>query len=174
MKKLFFIAMMIVAGIGTANAQKSKFGVTSGFYNLGIKASNSGISASADGSGFYAGVFGDFELSESFNLQPEIHYAMAFNNGSDSKQIVLPIMLKYYVAEDFNLQAGPQLDVVLNGTPGLNSFGLGLGFGAGYDFSDKIFATGRYGLGLTNRLENAPSGVNVKFNTIQIGIGYRF
>jgi len=174
MKKLFFIAMILFASIGTANSQNSQFGASGGFYNLSVKASNSGFSASADASGFYAGVFGEFVLSESLNLQPEIQLAMTFSDGESSEQIVLPVMFKYYVSEKFNVQAGPQFDLILEDSPGVNNFGLGLGFGAGYEFSDKFFASGRYGLGLTNRLEDAPSGVNVKFNTIQIGFGYRF
>ena len=174
MKKLFFIAMIMIAVVNTANSQNSKFGTTGGFHNLSIKASSSGISASADASGAYAGFFGEFELSESLNIQPEVQFAIVFSDGESSEQIVLPIMFKYYVSEQFNVQAGPQLDFALNAGPGINTFGIALGFGAGYDFSDKFFASGRYGLGLSNRLADAPSGVNVKFNTIQVGIGYRF
>lgn len=174
MKKLLFIAMITIAGLGTANAQKAKFGAVAGFHNLSIRASNSGISASADGSGFYAGFFGEFTLSETLNLQPEIQFASSYNDGEAGNQIVLPVMLKYFVAEEFNLQVGPQFDFALDSGPGVKSLGVALGFGAGYDFSDKFFASGRYALGLNNRLENAPSGTTVKFNTIQIGVGYRF
>ena len=45
-------------------------------------------------------------------------------------------MFKYYVSEKFNVQAGPQFDFVLNGGPGINSLGVGLGFGAGFDAED--------------------------------------
>ena len=73
-----------------------------------------------------------------------------------------------------NLQAGPQLDFVVSESDGVNAFGLGLAIGAGFDFSDKVFATSRYVFGLRNRIEDAPSGVSVKFDTFQIGLGFRF
>jgi hypothetical protein len=174
MKKALFILVILCVGNFTMNSQNSQFGSTAGFYNLSIKASSSGLSASADASGFFAGFYGNFNLSESLSLQPEIQLGMTFSDGESSEQILLPVMFKYYVSEKFNVQAGPQFDFVLNGGPGINSLGVGLGFGAGFDFTDKLFASGRYGLGLTNRLEDAPSGVTVKFNTIQIGIGFRF
>lgn len=172
MKKVLFIAMITIVGLGTVNAQK--FGATAGLHNLSIKATNSGLSASVDATGFYAGFFGEFQINESLNFQPEVQFAVSYNNGDSAEQIVLPLMMKYYVSDKFNVQAGPQLDFALDSGPGLKSLGIALGFGAGYDFSDKFFASGRYALGLSNRLPNAPSGLNVKFNTIQFGLGYRF
>ena len=83
-------------------------------------------------------------------------------------------MAKYYVSEKFNLQAGPQLDFVVSESEGLNTFGLGLAIGAGYDISEKFFISTRYAFGLTNRIEDAPSGISAKFDTFQAGLGYRF
>jgi|TARA_B110000967_G_scaffold100904_1_gene103558 hypothetical protein len=51
---------------------------------------------------------------------------------------------------------------------------LGLAIGAGYDISEKFYISTRYALGLINRLEDAPSGVSMKLNTFQAGLGYRF
>jgi opacity protein-like surface antigen len=83
-------------------------------------------------------------------------------------------MAKYYVSEKFNIQAGPQFDFIADDSDGANKFGVGLGFGVGYDISEKIFAATRYSLGLSNRIQDAPSGISSKFNTFQIGVGYRF
>ena len=105
----------------------------------------------------------------SFHILPELQYA----NSADNT-LVIPIMAKYYVSEKFNLQAGPQLDLFLSAPAGFNSLGFGLGFGGGYDFSEKIYVTTRYSLGLSNRVENAPAGASIKFDTFQIGVGYRF
>ena len=83
-------------------------------------------------------------------------------------------MLKYHVSQKFNLQAGPQLDYLLSDSEGLNAIGFGLGFGAGYDFSEKIFVSTRYALGLSNRFADAPFGISLKLDTFKIGLGYRF
>ena len=175
MKKLLVIAALAFAGLGSVKAQEVSYGVTAGFHQLSLKASGGGgYTASANASGFYAGFFGEFKIDEKFNIQPEIHFASTYKDGDSSNELIVPIMAKYYVSEEFNVQAGPQFDYILDSdTTGVNKFGLGLGFGAGYDFSDKVFASARYSIGLTNRLKDAPSSVSAKFNTFQIGIGYR-
>jgi len=174
MKKVLLIAVMAIGGLCNVNAQKANFGATAGFHNFTLKGSGGGITASTSASGFFVGFTADFNVSESFNIQPELHFVQTSKNGESVEQIVVPIMGKYYITDEFNLQAGPQIDVVISESTGLNTIGLGLGFGAGYDFSDKIFATTRYAFGLSNRVEDAPSGVSMKFDTFQIGIGYRF
>ncbi|WP_165730483.1 porin family protein [Polaribacter sp. 20A6] len=175
MKKLLVIAALAFAGLGSVKAQEVSYGVTAGFHQLSLKVSVvEDFTLSTDASGFYVGFFGEFKIDEKFNIQPEIHFASTYKDGDSSNQLIVPVMAKYYVSEEFNVQAGPQFDYILDSdTTGVNKFGLGLGFGAGYDFSDKVFASARYSVGLTNRLEDAPSGNSIKFSTFQIGIGYR-
>lgn len=172
MKKVFFVAMLAL-GLGKVVAQSS-YGVTAGFHNFTIKASNGPITASTDASGFYAGFFGDFSVSDNINIQPEIHFVSTFKSGDSVQQLVVPVLAKYYFSDEFNVQAGPQFDFVLSDTVNINDFGLGIAFGAGYDFTEKVFATARYSFGLTDRIENGPAGVSSKFDTLQIGLGYRF
>lgn len=174
MKKVLLIAVVALLGLGNLSAQDSKFGLVAGFHNLSIKASGGGSSISVDGQGFYVGVSGEFYLSEELNLQTEFQYSSATKNGDSTDLIVLPIMVKYYVSEQLNLQAGPQFDFIVSESDGANVFGLGLGIGAGYDITENLSLNTRYAFGLSNRLEDAPSGVTLKFNTFQAGLGYRF
>ena len=169
MKKVILAAILVVASLSSLKAQKIKYSATAGYHSLSLKVSAGGFGISASKSGFYVGVAGEFQVAEKFSIQPELQYA-----NSDESTLVMPIMAKYYVSEKFNLQAGPQLDMFLNAPAGFSSLGLGLGFGGGYDFSDKMYVTTRYSLGLSNRAENAPAGASIKFNTFQIGIGYKF
>lgn len=174
MKKVLFIAVVALLGLGNVNAQQPTYGVTAGFHNLSIKASGNGLSVSSDGQGYFVGFFADFNVSENFNIQPEVHFASAYQDGESANEIIVPIMAKYFVSEKFNVQAGPQIDFITEESDGLNKFGVGIAFGAGFDFTENIFVATRYSLGLNNRLENAPSGTSVKFNTFQVGLGYRF
>ena len=174
MRKSILIAVMTLLSLGALSAQNTSYGATAGYYNLTIKASDGDISASIDLNGFYAGFFANFKLSEQFSLQPELQFGTSSKDGESIEQILLPMMVQYKVSEKFNLQAGPQFDLVVSESDGINAFGLGLGFGAGYDISNKFFASARYAFGLSNRIEDAPDDVSQKLNTIQIGIGYRF
>jgi opacity protein-like surface antigen len=173
MKKVLFIAVVALLGLGNLNAQDAKFGAVAGYHNLSMKVSEDSASVSADGNGFYVGVSGEFTLSETLNLQTELQYASA-SQGDSANLIVLPILAKYYISDEFSLLAGPQLDFIVTESEAVKDFGLGLAIGAGYDISEKFYISTRYALGLTNRLEDAPSGVSMKLNTFQAGLGYRF
>jgi opacity protein-like surface antigen len=174
MKKVFLIVSIVLLGFGNVNAQETKYGITSGFHRLTISSSALGLTLSQNASGFFVGFFADFNFSEKFNIQPEIHFASTYNEGESANEIIIPVMAKYMVSEKFNLQVGPQFDFITEESEGLNKFGVGLGFGFGYDFSDKLFVASRYSLGLTNRIQDASEDFSSKFNTFQIGLGYRF
>ena len=174
MKKVLFIAVVVLLGLGNVSAQKTSYGVTAGFHSLDISVSGDGLTVSTSGSGYFVGFFADFNVSDNFNIQSEIHFASAYQDGDAANEIIIPVMAKYYVSEKFNIQAGPQFDFIVDESEDVNKFGVGLGFGAGYDFSEKIFVSTRYVLGLSNRLADAPSEISLKLNTFQIGLGYRF
>jgi len=174
MRKIVCIAVMALLGFGNVNAQEFKYGIIAGFHNLSISASDEGITVSADGQGIYAGVFGEYNLSENLNLHTEFQYASASKDGESTNLLVLPILVKYYVSEQFNIQAGPQLDYITSEVEDANDFGVGIGVGAGFDISKNFFINTRYTFGLSNRLSELPSGVSIKFNIFQAGLGYRF
>lgn len=174
MKKVFFITFLSLLAFTNLNAQKTSFGASSGFHMLTAKASYQGVTASESASGFYLGLFAEVEVSEKFKIQPELLYASTFKDGESGNEIIIPVMGKYYVSEKFNIQAGPQFDYIIDESDGVYKVGLGLGLGLGLNISEKVFAVTRYSLGLTNRLQDAPSGLTTKFNTFQIGLGYRF
>ena len=174
MKKIIFIAIIALVSFETLNAQDTTFGASAGYYNLSLKESMSSFSFSTNASGFYVGFFADIEVGEPFSIQPELQFGSAYKEGESVDQILVPIMFKYNISSEFNIHAGPQLDLIVSESEGINTFGLSLGFGIGYDISDQFFISTNYALGLTNRLEDAPSDISLKFNTFQAGIGYRF
>jgi len=174
MKKVLLVLSFVLLGFVNANAQETKYGVTGGFHNLTISASAGGFTVSDGATGFFIGFFADFNVSEKFNIQPEIHFASPYQDGESLNEIIIPVMVKYLVSEKLNLQLGPQFDFVIDESEGLNKFGVGLGFGLGYDLSDKVFVVSRYSLGLNNRIQDTSIGVTSKFDTFQIGLGYRF
>ncbi len=178
MKKVCLVAIMAIFSLSNLNAQGASFGVTTGYHNLTIRASAGGASVSSGESGIFAGFFADITVSDKFHVQPELHYAAIFASGDTGNELIVPIMAKYYPSEQFFVQAGPVLDVILDDSEGLKTFGFGLGAGVGYEFSDKLFATTRYSFGLNDRLEDIIGSfigdLNTKFNVFQIGLGYRF
>ncbi len=178
MKNVLFIAIVLLLGFGKVNAQETSFGIKAGYHNLIAVASANGTSASDGISGIYLGFLADISISEKMKIQPELQYARVSENGGEGNSLIIPVMFKYYVTDQLNFQAGPVMDLILDESEDdVNTFGFGLGAGIGYDFTDKVFITGRYSFGLSDRLEvNDPllSGVSVRFDIFQVGLGYRF
>jgi len=169
------------------------FGVTAGFINGSGDISIAGfdlgdISDDLDvinGGGFFVGLLAEIEATEKLFIQPEVLYSSIGDEGA----IIIPVMAKYYIADSFNLQAGPQLDF-LTGIPDLvkeaiKTVGFSLGFGAGYDINESFAVQAKYTVGLTNRIDNdlsdlipgSISGIlspELKTDTFQIGVVYKF
>lgn len=174
MKNLFLIAFITLFSI-TVTAQKSNFGLVAGYHNLGQKVSVDPLSVTVNASGFYAGFFGEFSLGESINFQPELLFSTASLEGESLNELLIPLMIKYYVSKEFSLSAGPQLDLILEDTGDeTKSLGIGLGLGAAYELSESFFLSTRYSLGLTNRIDDTMFNSSLKINTFQVGLGYRF
>ena len=185
MKKLLFFIVLIVMCYNV-NAQDqptnysgdNSFGVKAGFTSLSISASTSGVSVSEDASGFYAGIFADFSLSEKFSIQPELLYVNISESGESSGFLLIPILAKVKITEEFGVLAGPQLDILLDeDSAGFKKTGVGLAAGLEYYFTENIFIDARYSFGLSDRLGDFDTdGVDVKlkFNYFQAGLGYRF
>ena len=177
MKKLVFAALAVFA-ISNLNAQDSRYGIKAGFNSLSLKASAEGISASDSASGFYVGTFAEFGVSETFAIQPELQYVSVSQDGENSGLLVLPVMAKYKPTTALGILAGPQLDYLLDeDSEGINKLGLSLAAGLSYDITEKFIIDARYSLGLSNRLEDAEdygTDISLKFNMIQVGLGYRF
>ena len=192
MKKVILVISFVIFSLTSLSAQgEVRFGITGGYINGSGKASVAGfdVATVADGSGFYIGLLADIGVAEKFSIQPEILYGGIDGEGA----VLIPVMAKYYVADQFNIQAGLQLDFLT----GLNDLekeiikttGFSLGFGAGFDINDNFAVQGRYNIGLNNRIDGDITGFldgleipfvgnlvnpDLKVNTFQIGIVYKF
>lgn len=140
---------------------------------LAVKAGLNNVSINVDAGGFFGASFSEtgFYFGGSYTLptngelyiEPSVLISIVDNLTS----LYIPVMGKYYVADQFNIQAGPQINYLLEDVDS-GAFGLDLGFGAGYDISDEFFVEARYAFEILRDAD----GVNI--NTFTIGAGYRF
>ena len=164
MKKLFFACVAVLL-FGAVNAQTG-LGVNGGL----LMATPSGDFDGDGELGFYAGVFKEFPLGDGFQVQPALNLGVI--DGDMALQI--PVMFKYYVANAFNLQAGPQITFDFEDYPeDWTGFNLGLAIGAGYDFSERFLGEIRYGFQLNNHY-TGDLDLSAKVNYLNLGVGYRF
>lgn len=106
--------------------------------------------------------------------------------------INIPVMFKFYVDKSFYFELGPQLGILtgaktITKISGFNqeakqdvkdffkSTDFGLNFGAGYDFTNHLFANVRYNLGLANIAETVNGDDSkIKNSNFMLSIGYKF
>ncbi|MCH7785130.1 MAG: PorT family protein [Bacteroidetes bacterium] len=147
--------------------------------DLGLKAganfaSITDASGLSNRTGFLIGVFAGVKFSDKLGIQGDLLYSQQGAN-SDPKDIDLnyinvPIVLKYYLIQGFNLQAGPQFGFIVDDNIEAESFDLAGVLGLGYDFPFGIRIEGRHNFGLTD-VFNSDKGKN---SVTSIAIGYSF
>jgi opacity protein-like surface antigen len=188
MKKVIYAAVAVCM-FGFAKAQNVNFGAKAG---LNIS-SVSGESDAKSRVGFAVGAFAEFKVSEKFSIQPEVLYSVLGAkakgvSGTESSNyslsyINIPVMAKYYVAEKFSLEAGPQIGFLTSAkyTEGSSSIDIknlykstdfGLNVGAGYDVSKNIAVGVRYTAGLSNI--STDSATKQRNQNFAIALAYKF
>lgn len=157
---------------------------------------------------FHIGGMAEITISEEFAVQPELLYSAqgakydGFTLALD--YLYVPIMAKYFVTEEFSLEAGPQFGYLLSaklkedssnsgngGNDGnvntldrraesvdvkdsVKSFDFGLNIGAGYLVDSNIYVSARYFLGLANGNDFDDSEGDFKNSVFQLSVGYFF
>ncbi|UBZ13032.1 PorT family protein [Flagellimonas marinaquae] len=170
MKKLLLVAITVLGFTYLSQAQEVRFGATAGYLNARGSVKAGDISISASESGFYLGAVADFNVSENFNVQPELLYA----NVDGSSGLMLPILGKFAISEKFNLQAGPQLVFSLEDSiENYSSVEFDIAGGLGYDITDDFFVEARYTFQINNSYTGSED-VKVRGNYLTVGLGYKF
>ena len=167
-----FSSLFIFFIFYNSSAQNIKFGVTGGlFHGSGTIKDVAGTSSiTAGNTGFYAGGFAKFGLSEKFGLTTELDYGNL--NGTGSLHLFAGV--SYYLVPKFYLLAGPQVSY-LSGLKGedITKAGMDVAFGVGYDITEHFYLNARYSLELSDRLNDDPDAT-ARLNWLLVGIGYSF
>ena len=184
MKKGIVLAVLLILGISTSQAQLLKFGVKGGlnFANY--------TGGDVDGfdfksiTSYHAGVVAEIKIFENFALQPELLYS---TQGSELEKLgeqvknelgylSLPVLAKFYLTKDkLSLELGPQASVLVSernevDTKDSNTFDFAVVGGLSYKITNGLFVSGRYAAGLTEPKKDA----DVKNSVIQFSVGYMF
>lgn len=187
MKNLITLAVFFVLTLFSVNAQQIKLGVKAGVNFATITGDTEGVDSRTS---FHAGAVAEFSLVEKLFLQPELLYSsQGAKSGSPTDELKLdylniPVLAKYFVAEGFSIEVGPQIGFILSakeeydGTSedvkdSLKSTDFGLNFGIAYEMKTGLNFDARYYLGLSNISDVGGSG-NFKNGVFQISIGYFF
>lgn len=136
--------------------------------------------------GFVGGVFVGGKFNDKIGIQADLLYSQQgaeFELGEfDLNYINVPIVLKYYLTENLNLQLGPQFGVIIDEEAtvigevindiGTNDFDLSGVVGLGFDLPIGIRIDGRYNFGLSDVPEEQT--LEGKNSVITLSLGYSF
>jgi opacity protein-like surface antigen len=194
MKKVI-LTIVAVFAFGFVNAQEVRFGVKAGvnFANLNYEMDGFSISPKSI-VGVQVGGFAEIMVAEKFAVQPELLFSTEgakVSSGGDSSTINLsyiniPVMAKFYPAESFSIEAGPQIGFLMSAKEksdgekqdvknSVKSINFGVNFGAGYNFTDNLLVNLRYNLGLSDINDDKDlEGLKVKGSVFSVALGYRF
>lgn len=207
-----YIILILLANMLTVKAQDVKFGLKGGvnFSNISISGGNSVTNPdTTTRTSFHLGGLVEVKLADKFALQPEIQYSsvgykfaltgieqgISYRGDVVDKidYLSIPVLVKYFAAEGFSLDFGPQVgflishkaDIKVNvlGNSSTQTVDLadesekiefGLNFGATYKFKNNLFLSGRYNLGLSNIQKESTDGEKILNRTFQLSLGYIF
>ncbi len=185
MKNLIFVFILIIS-FTKCYSQEFRFGIKGGFNFSTLNGSDASNLDSRFN--YHAGVSFRIGLTDILALQPEIIYSsQGFTNNVEGLDIDgqldyinVPILLDYTIAENFSLQAGPQIGIntVDEAKPdnlaqmdlGAESVDISVLIGAQYITAFNIYVQARYGLGITEVVK----GLNGKNSVVSLSLGYLF
>jgi len=217
MKKINLTLIIAIITIVNVNAQTT-FGVKAGVNFSSLTLSDSYYEDFKARTSMHFGAVAEIQISDKFSFQPELLYSsqgakneyLEDEDGYSEKfvyklnYLTVPLMAKYYVAEGFSLEAGPQIafllsakddytwqdDVWEEGDSGsddikeyFKNVDFGLNFGVGYKLDSGLNFGARYYLGLSNIEDEEDyddegadydSDYWIKNNVFQISVGYTF
>ncbi|MDV7187481.1 outer membrane beta-barrel protein [Lutibacter sp. TH_r2] len=184
MKKYLFI-LLVLGCISIGISQEAKFSFQAGYVSGAGKIKFDGIvlvddvdTSFADGEnvtikesegGFYAGISAEIPFSDKVYLTPQLLYT----NLDDQSLLQIPVFVKFKLDTKFSIIAGPQLTYTLEKTiDEVRKVNIGVGAGASFDISEKVFVEAKYTLQLNDYYKT--NQIDSKLNFLNIGLGYRF
>lgn len=195
MKKLMTLVTLI-GMIAVAQAQQEiRFGIKGGLNIASI--SGEDLENTDARTSFHGGVMVEIPISEKFSFQPEYLYSSIGIKENDENAelklnyLTLPLMAKYYVADKFSLEVGPQIGLLLSADAKVEGEGEGdveelfknfdaaINFGVGYKLDNGLNFGARYNLGImkifdSNDYLDEMEEIKAYNSVFQISIGYFF
>jgi hypothetical protein len=188
MKKLIIFAVLVVFGNATGSAQDIVFGAKAG---LNLATLQPDLTDPATRISFHFGGMVEIPIMDAFSVQPELLYSgQGVKDKSDDDEVVrlnyltLPVLAKYYVANNLSIEAGPQFGFLLSAereddgeTTDIKdiskSTDIGFALGLGYELESGLNFGLRYYFGSDiNEIEEDPNKISNR--AFQISLGYFF
>lgn len=135
------------------------------------------------------------------NSESEVIGANTYTYTEENKikldYLNVPLLMKYFATKELFIEAGPQIGFLMSAKneyketetyigvtetfseerdikENFKSFDFGFNFGLGYEFTQNIFASARYNVGLSDINDMEGSDVKIQNGIFQFSVGYKF
>lgn len=175
---LFLISSNAFAQDDDFTVPKVTFGLKAGLNSVQMKIASGSSDNVQKKSGVYAGAFVNIPTSDTFSIQPEVIYSSTEYLGRNNMNLLhIPVLLSFNLANNFTGFIGPEAQFLmgLGDTENKELFNdvlFGFTFGASYKITPNFYIDARPYFAFSKFLEE-DSGYR-KFNTLQIGVAYKF
>ncbi|MFP9100603.1 porin family protein [Flavobacterium sp. RHBU_24] len=169
--------IVTIAALAFVCGMQAQFGVKAGFNFANFRGD------AADDfnvlTTWHAGVVYENEITSHFSFQPELLYSVSGAKKDDTEYKLgyfsVPLMLKVYPTGGFNIQAGPQLGMLINESDnfdGLDSETFDFGLAAGLEFflTNNLFIQARYYSGT----KKVSADADLKNTVVSASLGLMF
>lgn len=200
MKKIL-LSSVLVFTVAVVNAQISA-GLKLGMNLSQMRFEMDGDSETSDMAlGVQTGGFVNFKVSETFSVQPELLFSRYGGKQSEydddldenitqtfkADYLAVPLMLKFNVAPNVNIQFGPEVGILLAAKVKAEALGqsisldvkdlfntVNFGINGGLGFSYQKFGfDARYFFGIANVVDDPEFNTEGRYRSIQFAVSYR-
>ena len=175
MKKLLLFILVIGYSF-YGFSQDVKYGVRAGLNISNLDFDGTPFSDNKHRNGFIIGFFGEYSLSNSVSVTPELQFSAegAKQEPLQLDYIQMPVLFNFKLSPKMYFNVGPQVGLKINKVDdGINNFAYSGVGGFSYNITPMIFVDARYTYGFRN-IFNDYLGIKATNTNIQFGVGYKF
>ncbi|GGB74529.1 hypothetical protein GCM10007424_13070 [Flavobacterium suaedae] len=175
MKKLLLTVLLFIGSFTVANAQA--FGIKAGFNFANFTGDDAGDFNVL--TSFHGGLVAEIHVLNAVSVQPELLYSIQGAKNDDENYklnyLTVPVMMKIYLADSFNIHGGPQIGLLISESDNFegfesNTYDFGFAAGAEFFFANNFSVQARYNWGTTKVSDAA----EIKNSVAQVSLCYMF
>jgi len=174
-KTILLLVLLCISFYGFS--QDAKYGVRIGYNISNLDFDDVPIDQNKHRNGFAIGFFGEYGLSKTVSLAPELQFSAegAKHESLKLDYLQLPVLFKFRVSEKFAIGVGPQVSLKVHEfEDGINNFSYSGVGSVEFKISHSLFADARYSYGFRNIFDENLVDADAINTNIQLGFGFKF
>ena len=176
MKKIILLIVLLCISF-YGFSQGTKYGVRAGLNISNLDFDDAPFHDNMHRNGFMIGFFGEYGLSKTVSLMPEIQFSAegAKHESLRLDYLQLPVLFKFRLSDKIAAGLGPQVSLKVHEfEDGINNFAYSGVAGVEVKLSYSLFVDARYTYGFRNVFDEDLINAKAINTNFQFGFGFKF